>query len=138
VERTRPKYVVVDTPPNDEEAALRALLGADVMLTPSGPFKMDIRRLAYGLQAAMRATELRGRTIAPLVVLTGTRMSTSIYKDARRGLVKAGLPFVGMPVRDLVAHAEAFGTSLPELNDYEYIPETLVPMLDKIHEEKNR
>jgi cellulose biosynthesis protein BcsQ len=138
VERTQPKYLVFDTPPNDEEAALRALLGADVMVTPTGPFKMDIRRIAYGLKAAMQASDLRDRPISPLVLLTGTRMNTSIYKEARQELRAAGLPFVPMPVRDLVAHAQAFGTSVPDLNDYDYVPETLVPMLDKIHEEKNR
>lgn len=134
VRRIKPDYLVIDTPPNDEDAALRALLGADVMLTPTGPFPMDIRRLSYGLQVGAEVVSLRGGTIKPLAMLTGVKMGTAVFRTARQHLDRQGMDYLNMPIRDFIKHAEAFGTSLPDLNDYDFVPKELVPMLDRIHE----
>jgi hypothetical protein len=138
VKKHKPKYLVIDTPPNDEEAALRALLASDVMVTPTGPFPMDIRRIFYGIQVGAKAEKLRGAAISPLALLTGTKLGSNLYKAALKALIAKGIEFVPMPVRDLVGHAQAFGTSVPDLRDYDFIPETLGPKLDKIYEEKQR
>jgi chromosome partitioning protein len=135
VQEVRPAYLVLDTPPNDEEAALRALLLSDVMLTPTGPFSLDLGRLVYGLRVAAKAAKLRGRTIEPLALLTGCKMGTNLYKKARLDLEKRQMAFVNMPVRDLLAQASAFGTSVPDLNDYAFVPNEVVPMLDRIKKE---
>lgn len=135
VQEHRPKYLVIDTPPNDEDAALRALLLADVMVMPTGPFEMDIRRLSYGLNVAVNASRLRGRMIEPLALITGAKLSTTVYKKACRYLDEKGVRFVQMPIRDLVNHARAFGTSVPDLNDYDYVPRALTEIFERIEKE---
>lgn len=128
----KPDHLVIDTPPNDEDAALRALLGADVLLMPTGPFDMDIRRLSYGIKAGGRVLQLRKGYLEALAVLTGCKLGTKIYKDARKDLIASGISFVNSPVRDLVQHAHAFGTSLPNLNDYDFVTYDLSNLFDKI------
>lgn len=135
VREHKPGYLVVDTPPNDQAAALRALLLADVVIIPTGPFPLDIRRLRYALRLGGDAVKLRGRRIDVRAIITGTRMSTNIFKAARHHLKDEGLPFFNMPVRDLLVHAENFGTALRDLGDYEFIPDELVPLLET-HREK--
>ena len=137
IERERPEYVVIDTPPNDRDAALRALLLADVMLTPTGPYPLDIRRLIYGIQIALMAQKLRGRPIQPLALITNCKMGTNLYTAARGHLETQGMSFLNMPIRDLVLHAQAFGTSVPKLGDYAFIAHDLVPILDKAKEQNS-
>jgi cellulose biosynthesis protein BcsQ len=125
------EYLVIDTPPNDPEAARRAMLGADVILSPSGPFPMDIRRLSYGLLIAHEVVEMRGGTIEPRALLTGVKMGTKLYKAARLYLDEVGLRLLGnMPIRDITAHAENFGTSLASLHDYEWVASDILPILN--------
>ena len=135
VQEQRPDYLILDTPPNDEEAALRALLLSDIMLTPTGPFSLDLGRLVYGLRVANKAAKLRGRDIEPVALFTGCKMGTNLYREARKELEEKGMGFVNMPVRDLLKHASAAGTSVPNLHDYAFLPNEIVPILKRIKEE---
>lgn len=130
-------HLVLDTPPNDEAAARRALLHCDAMLTPTGPFPMDIRRLVYGLAVGVEIAEQRGRPIAAKALITGTKIGSVVYREARAYLRSQGLDFFNMPIRDLLVHATAFGTSVPEPGDYLFLPDDLVPWLDATHHEGN-
>lgn len=128
-EEFEPDYVIIDTPPNDEAAARRALLLADAMITPTGPSPLDIRRLAYGLTVGVQAAQQRGRGIQAKALLTGTKMGTNVYNAALTHLQNERLDYFAMPIRDLLAHATAFGTSVKRLNDYAHVPHQLLPML---------
>lgn len=130
LQKDPPDYFGLDTPPNDRAAALRALLLADVAIIPTGPFPLDIRRLRTGLQVATEAVKLRGRPMDVRALVTGAKMGTNIFSQAREFLREQNLPSFAMPVRDLVLHATNFGTALRNLGDYEFVPDELLPLLD--------
>lgn len=121
------RWLVIDTPPNDTAAARRALLGADMMLMPTGPWAMDIRRLQHGMEVAADVVNKRGgRGVLPRALITGAKLGTNVYKAARLYLQQEKIPAFSMPIRDIVAHASAFGTNLRSLEDYDFLPEDIV------------
>jgi cellulose biosynthesis protein BcsQ len=129
VQEYRPDYLGFDTPPNDPAAARRALLGADLLISPSGPYEMDIRRLVYGVQIADEVIKMRGGSIDARVALTGVKMGTRMYEQARQFVAGVGLRILGnAPFRDLGGHAENFGTSLKKLYDYTWTAEDILPI----------
>jgi chromosome partitioning protein len=125
-------FVVGDAPPNDAHAAKRLLALAHLTVIPTGASKLDLRRMAWTVQAVFDSNSLRGYDAEVRTLLTGVKQNTLVVEEAKDQLDDFGLHYFATTVRHSVRYPDAFGTSMSNrwgIGDYRQITQEALDLL---------
>lgn len=125
---------VIDTPPGDPDAIHAAMAAADLVIVPSPPGLLDLRRVGPTLTAA-------GRAGTPGVVLLSMVAARSAdVPAAREVLDTVGLPTLDASIPRLVAITRAAGgpLSFALLDPWRAVLAEALELLDEINPKGNR
>lgn len=125
---------VIDTPPGDTDAIRAAMSAADLVIVPSPPGLLDLRRVGPTLTAA-------GRAGTPGVVLLSMVAARSAdVPAAREVLDTVGLPTLDAAIPRLVAITRAAGgpLSFALLDPWRAVLAEALELLDEINPKGNR
>ena len=123
---------VIDTPPGDTDAISSAMTAADLVIVPSPPGLLDLRRVGPTLTAA-------GRAGTPGVVLLSMVAARSTdVPAAREVLDTVGLPVLDAAIPQLVAIRRAAGglLSFALLDPWRDVLAEALELLDEIKEKR--
>lgn len=125
---------VIDTPPGDPDAIRSAMSAADLVIVPSPPGLLDLRRVGPTLTAA-------GRAGTPgVVLLTMVASRSADVPAAREVLDTVGLPTLDASIPRLVAISRAAGgpLSFALLDPWRSALAEALELLDALNSEGNR
>jgi chromosome partitioning protein len=110
------RLVIVDGPPNDREALVRAAMLADVCIVPTLATGVDLDRLAPTLELLRDVEAGRRDRFKTTILFTHWTARKRIAREALETLGR--FPVLDSKIRHLVAYEEAFGAPPAYLDEY--------------------
>ena len=115
-------YVIIDTPPNDAEAAETTANIADEIIVPLAPTGLDVNRLPSTLETISKVEKEREKALTS-ILLSNWVGSKRISKETVADFEKKGLPLLDQRIRQLTCYEkfvvpkylEEYGLMLVEL-----------------------
>jgi chromosome partitioning protein len=119
-------YVVIDTPPGEAAITESAIRAADLIILPLAPTRMDLDRLAPTIELLSSIERRYGHTPQLRVLLTKVRAGTTSAKAIKYLLSEDyKLPIFNTEVHMLESYANAFGSPITDLGEYQAIIQEL-------------
>ena len=104
-------FIVLDTPGRMDAVQRAALAIADLALLPCGPSALDAWALTDTVALIGQARTLR-QDLRAAIVISKTRVQTSLHRGARTVLEKAGLPVLASDLGDRIVYQEALAAGM--------------------------
>ena len=114
-------YVIIDTPPNDQDAVYEACEVADEVIIPLAATALDAGRLATTLKAVLRTEKAQGKELASILLVRYSE-HLSISKDALEAFERDGIPFLDSKIRNLTRYQSL---NITYLDEYKAVLEEL-------------
>ncbi len=99
-------WTFIDCPPRHGEVQRSALMMADLAILPCGPSASDVWALSSSLELVQSARQVRD-SLEACIVISRKQPRTSLGKDLRAVLEKAGVPVLSSELFYRVAYQEA-------------------------------
>lgn len=111
------EHVVLDTPPGEAAIVRAALLASEVAVVAVQPREMDIDRVRPTLELVAEVEPLNDLSF--WMLLTQVRRIAREGRDAREAMEAMELPVLAAEIPLLAFYADAFGTAVEDLGEYE-------------------